>query len=138
MQVRVPVAQKSHLQIVEQPGEPCFRIDNRRDHDHRSILLGNSVAHRQLGKLTGRHLRGDDQIEQTDHELADRQDHDRGHQPERAGGRPVSRGVHQKTGDADGNGDGHQAEIASRRVAERKPGESLAEQRFVANLTLEA
>ena len=63
--------------------------------------VGIAVAHRELWQLARRNLRGDDEIEQADDQLADRKDDDRGDQPQLRGRRAVTRRVHEEAGDAE-------------------------------------
>src|SRR4029079_17546627 len=130
----IAVAEETHFESVEEGHQPSFRVDDRRHDDEGPVPGPDASAHPELWKLARRNLRGDDEIEQADDQLAQRKDDHNCDEPEPDGRSAMPVSVVEEARDASPDRDGDHPEISDRRVPEDKACDPLAQLRPVPDL----
>ena len=137
MQVRIAVGEEPHFEVVEERRQARLGIDDRRDRDHRAIRHRDARAQVELWQLPRAHLRGDDQVDQADGQLAQRQQHHERRDPELDGDAAVAVRVGDEAGHRERRDAGDRAEIAEHRMTVEEAREPVAQRGRIAHFLFE-
>ena len=137
MQMGIAIGKEADLEIVEEGDETRFGVDDCRDRHDRAIGGGNARPQVELRQLARADLRGDDEVDEADRQLAEGQEHDERRQPQIARGTAAALGVGDEAGDGEGRHPGDRPEIAEDGVTVEKTREALAQRRRIPDFALE-
>ena len=138
MEMRIAIAEETHLQLVEEAVQPILGVDDRRNDDHRPVARGNAVAHVELRQRPRVDLRGHEDVEQADGQLAERQHRHQRDDPELDARTAVPVRVRDEARDGDRRERRDGAEIPEHRVPVHEARQALAPLRRIAERALEA
>ncbi len=138
MEMRIAIAEETHLQLVEEAVQPILGVHDHRNDDHRPVARGNAVAQVELRQRPRVDLRGHEDVEQADGQLAERQHRHQRDDPELDARTAVPVRVRDEARDGDRRERRDGAEIPEHGVPVHEARQALAPLRRIAERALEA